>query len=773
MTNGFGAGGMTARPPVELIIFDCDGVLVDSEPLAMRVLLGVLAGQGIDVSRADAFRDYLGRSLASISDSLDESHGTRLSDAALAQMRDELYALYRRELKPTPWLMHALEQIDVPLAVASSSHAERIRLSLELTGLIDRFAPHIFSAAEVTNGKPAPDLFLHVAASMGVAPERCLVIEDSPAGIMAAQAAGMRVFAYLGGGHIDESGLRAEIESLAPDAIVEDMRAVPGLVELEQARARDTPPNLLVAVDVGTGSARAGVVTPAGRLLGRAERPIEMQRRDANFAEHDSEQIWQAVGEAVRGAMRQAGARPDEVVGISFDATCSLVVRDRAGEPLPVTTTGEARFDTIVWLDHRALAEAEECTKTGHRVLDFIGGVMSPEMEVPKLMWLKRHLPETWAHAGHFFDLADFLTWKASGSTARSQCTLTCKWTYLAHEEPGWQRDFLDRVGLGDMLERGGLPERTTPIGTGLGPLTPAAAALLGLTAKCRVGVGLIDAHAGTLGSLGGFAGERASVHRHLALIAGTSSCVMALSPEPRPTAGVWGPYNGAVLPDVWLNEAGQSATGALLDHLIRWHGAGGEPSTALHRRIIARIMELRAAEGDAFGERLHVLPDFHGNRSPLADPDALGVISGLSLESDFDSLCRLYWRTAIAIALQVRHILDTLNAKGYAIDTLHVTGGHTRNPLLMELYADATGCTVIEPITQDATLLGVAMVAATAAGLYPDLPSACTAMARGGTTRTPNPAHRDAYERDYRIHLAMQRHRAEIDAMLRPDPAG
>ncbi|MEO6015503.1 MAG: FGGY-family carbohydrate kinase, partial [Devosia sp.] len=343
----------------------------------------------------------------------------------------------------------------------------------------------------------------------------------------------------------------------------------------------------------------------------------------------------------------------------------------------------------------------------------------------------------------------------------------TCKWTYLAHEAQGWQRDFLDRVGIGDMPERGQLPERASPIGTDLGPLTPAAAELLGLSTNCRVGVGLIDAHAGALGSLGGFAGDIKGIDRHLALIAGTSSCVMALSSEPRPTSGVWGPYQGAVLPDAWLNEAGQSATGALLDHLIRWHGAGGEPTPALHRRIATRVLELRSEEGLSLGDRLHVLPDFHGNRSPLANPEALGVLSGLSLDSDFDSLCRLYWRTAVAIALQVRHILETLNARGYAIDTLHVTGGHTRNPLLMELYADATGCTVIEPVTQDATLLGVAMVAATAAGIYPSLSAACTAMARGGLRREPDATHRSTLDRDYRIHLALQRHRAEIDGIM------
>lgn len=522
----------------------------------------------------------------------------------------------------------------------------------------------------------------------------------------------------------------------------------------------------LCAVDVGTGSARAGIFDPAGVLLARADAPIAMNRPKPNHAEHDSEDIWRAVCTSVHAALEASGIDPSGVVGLAFDATCSLVVRDADGAPLTVSTTGEARWDTIVWLDHRALGEADRCTASGHAVLDFTGGVMSPEMQTPKLMWLKQHLPGTWAKAGHFFDLADFLAWKATGSTARSVCTVTCKWTYLAHEETGWRRDFFEQMGVGDLVEKGGLPERASPVGDTVGMLTPDAAAALGLPETCRVGTGVIDAYAGALGLLGSFAGDLDGIERHLALIAGTSSCVMALSTKPRPFAGGWGPYFGAALPGSWLIEGGQSVTGALLDHIIRLHGAGGQADAAAHRRIAARIAELREAEGDAFAARLHVLPDFHGNRSPLADPHAVGVISGLTLEHDFDSLCRLYYRTAVAIALGVRHILETLNANGYVIDTLHVTGGHTKNPLLMELYADATGCTVVEPELDEAVLAGTAMIAATAAGLHQTLAEACVAMAKPGRSRSPDPQRADAFDRDYRAFLAMHRHRQELDAI-------
>jgi ribulose kinase len=316
------------------------------------------------------------------------------------------------------------------------------------------------------------------------------------------------------------------------------------------------------------------------------------------------------------------------------------------------------------------------------------------------------------------------------------------------------------------MLERGGLPERATPVGADLGPLTDAAAADLGLTTACRVGAGLIDAHAGALGVLGGVVDERGGRERHMALIAGTSSCVMAFSREPLASHGIWGPYYGAALNDGWLSEGGQSATGALLDHIIRWHGAGGEPTADLHARIVARVTALREAEGPDLAPRLHVLPDFHGNRSPLADPHALGVISGLTLDASFDSLCRLYWRTAVGIALGVRHILDRLNENGYAIDTLHVTGGHARNPLLVELYADATGCSVALPATPDAMLLGTGMVAAAASGLHPGLREAAVAMQQGGTERKPHPAARARFDRDYRIFLAMHEQRRILDAL-------
>jgi FGGY-family pentulose kinase len=523
--------------------------------------------------------------------------------------------------------------------------------------------------------------------------------------------------------------------------------------------------DLVAAVDVGTGSARAGIFDAAGRMLGRAEHPIDLHRPAPDQAEQDSEQIWEAACAAVRAACGEAGAAPAAIAGIAFDATCSLVVRDAAGRPLPVSTTGDPRWDTLLWLDHRAQAEAAECTATGHPVVARDGGAVSPEMQVPKLMWLKRHLPGTWLRAARVFDLSDFLAWRACGATERSVCTLACKWTYQAHLPAPWQPDFLASIGLDDLFARTGAPQAAVPVGTDLGPLSPDAARELGVTTRCRVAAGLIDAHAGALGSLAAFADAPAALARRLALIAGTSNCVMAFGSSGTPRRGVWGPHRGAILPDLWVSEGGQSAAGGLLDHLCRTWGGVGEPAFALHARICARIAELRARDGWDLAAGLHVVPDFAGNRSPLADPAAAGVISGLTLDPSFDGFCRLYWRTAVGIALGLRQIVALLTGEPGARPDLHLAGGHTRSPLLTGLYASATGCRVIVADDADAVLLGTAMGAAAGAGLHPGLVAAATAMAPRASEHLPDPAAQLRLERDYAIFLELQHHRCAIAA--------
>lgn len=213
-----------------LIIFDCDGVLVDSEPIAIAVLRETIARAGREIDEETAYRRFLGRSMATIRDIVATDFGVRIGDAELAAMRTELQARFRRDLKPISGIAATLDALDLPFCVASSSQPERIRLSLGVTGLLAFFEPNIYSSSMVANGKPAPDLFLHAAAEMRFEPGECLVIEDSPAGIEAACRAGMRVFAFTGGAHALGGAQLAANLPYRPDLVFDDMRALPGLL---------------------------------------------------------------------------------------------------------------------------------------------------------------------------------------------------------------------------------------------------------------------------------------------------------------------------------------------------------------------------------------------------------------------------------------------------------------------------------------------------------------------------------------------------------------
>lgn len=510
----------------------------------------------------------------------------------------------------------------------------------------------------------------------------------------------------------------------------------------------------VIGVDVGTGSARAGIFDMRGKMLASAVEPIQMWRPKPDYAEQSSEDIWRAVGKVTHACREEAGVAPEAVAGISYDATCSLVVLDRAGRPLPVNDEGVAERNIIVWMDHRALAETDAINAGGHEVLRYVGGRLSPEMETPKLKWLKTHLPETWAKAGKFFDLADFLTWRSSGVDVRSLCTVVCKWTYLGHEgERGrWDRTYFKQIGLSDLFDDAKVADDVRPMGTRQGALTEQAAVDLGLTTGCAVGVGIIDAHAGGLGLLGAVWEGKGrpnleALESALALIGGTSNCHMAVSKEPRYIDGVWGPYYGAMVPGMWLTEGGQSSAGSAIDHVIADHAnAPALFATAKKRRrtvyelLNEEVARLQAEQGKGpeITKEIHILPDFLGNRSPKADPHVRALIDGLSLDESITSQALRYYAVIQAVAYGTRDIIQAMNRAGYRIKQMHVTGGGTKNPLWLQEHADATGCTILLPREPEAVLLGSAILAATAAGLYPDIYAAMQGMSGSGATIQP-----------------------------------
>ncbi|MDQ0396186.1 FGGY-family carbohydrate kinase [Labrys monachus] len=506
-----------------------------------------------------------------------------------------------------------------------------------------------------------------------------------------------------------------------------------------------------MGVDVGTGSARAGVFDGAGTLLGASKQAIAIWHEAGDIAEQSSEDIWRAVCEAAKGAMAIAGIAPAAVAGIGFDATCSLVVVDRQGRPLPVGASGDAERNIIVWMDHRALDQTRRINETHADVLRYVGGVISPEMETPKLLWLKENKPAVFAAAGWFFDLPDYLSWRATGSLDRSACTVTCKWTYLAHEKR-WDAGYFHRIGLGELADEGfarigdRIVDVATPLGAGL---TAQAAADLGLVPGIAVGASLIDAHAGGVGTVGAAGPDdaAAAVTSRLAYVFGTSACTMATTKEPAFVPGVWGPYYSAMVPGLWLNEGGQSAAGAALDHLLTLHPAHAEAAKAAREAgqpLLAWLEGRAVAHAGSAGEavrraaNVHVVPEFLGNRAPYADPDARAVIAGLGLDADLQSLVTLYVAGLCGLAYGARQIVEAMAAKGIALEQIIISGGAAQSPLVRQIIADATGLEVAVADTPEPVLLGAAMLGAVAGGAFAGLGEAMGGMSRLGEVRAP-----------------------------------
>ena len=184
----------------DLVIFDNDGVLVDSEPLSNRILADCLTEVGHPTTTEDSIRDYMGAAVHRVHDVVRERSGQELPADFDASYYRRVFAAFERELEPVEGVGTVLEKLTadgVPYCLASSGSHERIRVALRKTGLYERFGePRIFSSQDVGRGKPAPDLFRHAARSMGAPPERCAVVEDSPLGVQAARAAGMDVYAF-------------------------------------------------------------------------------------------------------------------------------------------------------------------------------------------------------------------------------------------------------------------------------------------------------------------------------------------------------------------------------------------------------------------------------------------------------------------------------------------------------------------------------------------------------------------------------------------------
>ena len=520
-------------------------------------------------------------------------------------------------------------------------------------------------------------------------------------------------------------------------------------------------------VDVGTSSARAGLVQKTksgGKLLKYHSEETKIFKPQSEYFEQSSENVWQKVCECIKKVTE--GVPKEEIVGIGFDATCSLVIFDDNLKPLTVSLTGNNEQNIIMWLDHRAKQEADYINSLKHDILKYVGGNVSLEMEIPKLLWLKQNMKDSFDKIHLAFDLPDFLTWRATGQDSRSVCSLTCKWNYDAINAK-WAADYFRSIGLEELVSNdfAKIGKKVLFPGDRVGGISKEAAKETGLLEGTAVACSMIDAHAGALGLIASHSeSSKSEITSKFILIAGTSTCHMSVTENCLFSPGIWGPYKHALLPNYYLIEAGQSATGILIDHLVKGHPGYAKLESELkdgeniHDKLFDGILTIATCKQlktfHELSKDFHIYPDFHGNRSPIGDSNLKGAISGCSMH---DSIYVTYLAVVQALTYQTKHIIDSLYQSGREkFKSILICGGLSKNKLFIQAHADICGVPVLISNEPESVLLGAAMLGATASGLYDNLEKAVEDLSNSCYQITPNALSSNFHARKYKVFLKM-----------------
>lgn len=541
-------------------------------------------------------------------------------------------------------------------------------------------------------------------------------------------------------------------------------------------------------VDVGTNSVRAGLFDNIGQLIDFQTKHIDVFNFKPNFYEQSSDQIWDAVIECLKRIILNCKPTIDinQIASIGFDATCSLVVLDENFNPVSVSPSNDQSINVIMWMDHRAKQEADLINSTNYERLDVVGGKISIEMDPPKILWLKRNLNDScYSKVAHFFSLPDYLVWRSTNVGVRSVCTTGCKWLLISDfNQAKWDENFFKLIGLDDVLfynKIGKEIKKPFEFVENL-KISNELREKLGLNENTKVGISMIDAHAGGIGALALTKGYMAAknierkLEEILVVVSGTSTCLMFSSVERKFIQGIWGPYHNAMVPDMWLNEAGQSAAGKLIEFMVQTH-----PSYEILLKISSEknqdsiyetlndflqklSVEKKVSNMCYLTKDIHVYPDFHGNRSPLSDPNMLGQICGLDLDTGLESLALRYLATLQSLAYQTKQIIETMNVQS-ELKCMTIIGGLGLNKLYCQIQSDVCRIEVLVPKNSDsAVLFGSAILGASNCkdykmSTFDDLIrnfSSLNSEFTKGDLFIPNRNIQEYHSKKYQVYLAM-----------------
>ncbi|MCX6047981.1 MAG: FGGY-family carbohydrate kinase [Chloroflexi bacterium] len=485
-------------------------------------------------------------------------------------------------------------------------------------------------------------------------------------------------------------------------------------------------PPYVIGIDGGTEAIKAGLFDLQGNLVATGTGAYKTYFSRPGWAEQEPAEWWASLVAAVRECLKAAPqVNPSEIIGISADATCCTMV--------PMRADGTVLHRALLWMDVRASEQANRIYATGHAALRYCLSGVSAEWMPAKLLWLRENEREIYDQTDTLIEYTDWIAYRLTNRFALSISTINHRWFYHL-PSGGWQPDFFETIGLGGLEAK--FPKDVLKIGEIVGGLSPEAAEQLGLPAGIPVATSGADAFIGLLGLGVTSPGD-------MGVITGSSNVMSALSAHELHFPGIFGSFPDALIPGLNLIEGGQVSTGSILNWFKQNFGQGLAEEARAQGKSIYQLLDAEAAQIPPGSDGLIVLDYFQGNRTPHTDSAARGTIWGLSLQS---SRAHVFRALMEGVAYGMRDILETFARNNFAVSRVIASGGATRSPVFMQIYADVLGLPLYTTRFPEATMLGSAVVAATGAGAYPSLVEASRQMVQVTDAYQPNPQRHADY---------------------------
>jgi len=482
-----------------------------------------------------------------------------------------------------------------------------------------------------------------------------------------------------------------------------------------------------LTLDFGTESVRGALFDDAGNMVYTASREYKTYYPRPGWAEQNPEEWWEAFLWVLRNITDNSGVDSTSIVSMTVDTTsCTVLALDGKFTPLR---------NAIIWMDVRAFHQAGRIAQSGMDALKYNGyGSVSAEWMPSKALWLKENEPEVYYNAVHICEFQDWINYRLTGEYVGSINNTTVRW-YYDSRSGGWPADFYEHIGLGDVIKK--FPPDILALGKIIKKIKPHIASLTGLSKETIVVQGGADAYIGILG-LGAVKPGR------LAFITGSSHLLLGHTEKEFHKKGIFGAFPDAVMPGLYVVEGAQISTGSILKWLKQgFIGKEYEHKAEQKNLFLYEYMNGLAKDIKIGSEGLVLLDYWQGNRNPLTDAQARGVVWGLSLKH---TPVHVYRAVMEGVAYGTEHIMRYFRESGYQPKEIHACGGATNSSLWMQIHSDVLGLPIFLTEEPNAPLLGDAVLASYGAGVYNSIEEAAERMVKIKRKIEPYPGNTEAY---------------------------